>query len=219
LEQKLVALVVSILIVQVDSSVTEDIKNVLRGNMHIKSIYLLISIFILLPSISFGETINLKCGYFYFKLENKVSNAVSVRLGDIGEYEKPFFFMEDDNHFDIYLNEIYNHPKCDTIMSTRYNIDRVTGIMTKYIESYKPEKGKPKESYLKELKLKYPDIALGLAERNCKSKIGITNVKVWSDLGITYNQSLDLMQNDKAKYERERAKLKKANCEVLEKKF
>ncbi|MDA9973313.1 hypothetical protein N9E51_00480 [Alphaproteobacteria bacterium] len=187
--------------------------------MYIKNIYLLISIFILLPSISFGETLNLKCSYFYFKLENKLSNAVSVRLGDIGEYEKPFFFMEDVNHFDIYMKEIYNPNKCKTVMSTRYNIDRVTGIMTKYIESFKPEKGKPKESYLKELKSKYPDIALGLAERNCKPKIGITNVRIFSDIGISSEQSWDWLQNDKAKYERERKKLNKANCEVLEKKF
>ena len=126
-------------------------------------------------------------------------------------------FFKWDTHFDIYLKEIYRPNKCETLMTTKYKIDRNTGIITKNIESFSSIK--PKKSYLKELKLKYPDIALKMAESNCKPKIGITNIRIWSDIGITQEQAWDWAQNDKDKFDLESKKLKTANCEVLEKKF
>ena len=103
-------------------------------------------------------------------------------------------------------------------MKAKYKIDRNTGTFTKSIESFSPENGKPKQSHLKMMESKYKN-GKEFAEMDCKPIIGITNVKTWSDIGITSAQSLDWMQNDEAKYERESKKLNKATCEVLEKKF
>ena len=182
---------------------------------------LLILLFIIsFQNISFAENLNLKCSYFYLKINN---GKAAIRLGNTGNYFEPYTYNKTEDFYSIKVKEYFRPNQCRTLITTLYKIDRLTGQITKSIEDF--GKVTPKKEWLSEFKKKYSNPKAGesfyksMIDINCKPKLGLTNVRYYSDLGLTSEDVARMMQNNKSELDALSEQLNYAQCEKLEKKF
>lgn len=144
-------------------------------------------------------------------------------MGNTGNYFEPYTYNKTEDFYSIKVTEYFRPEKCRTTMTSLYKIDRMTGQIAKYVEDF----GKiiPKKEWLKEFKKKYSNPKAGesfykdMIDINCKPKLGLTNIRYYSDLGYTSEEIFQIYQNDKSKLKVLEEKLNYAQCEKLEKKF